>query len=335
MLWLCAFLTLILCLPASHAEEAGDFVDSLIEMTSAWLDENPPEDVLAAMDIPAIENWQGFWRTVEDALQSGSLEDLAWILPEIQTALGYLASVPGGKPYADWLRQRLDYFTLAEEMVRSQEKAPDAGRKPAPRPGPRIPVAPSARPPRAPPPVSQAAPARIETIWVRKLSRRPPPPEADMLVPSLKEVFAAEGVPPEWVWMAEVESSLNPEARSPAGAVGLFQFMPETANRFGLKTRTVDERKIPHKSARAAAQYLRFLYRQFGSWPLTLAAYNAGEGTVSRAVRKEGSASYERIASALPVETQMYVPKVLATVALREGVNPRTLPAPFDVRRLD
>ena len=87
--------------------------------------------------------------------------------------------------------------------------------------------------------------------------------------------------------MAEVESSLNPAARSPVGALGLFQLMPATARRFGLHTGFFDERKNPEKSARAAAQYLKFLYHTMGSWPLALAAYNAGEGRVGKLVKRK------------------------------------------------
>jgi membrane-bound lytic murein transglycosylase D len=148
------------------------------------------------------------------------------------------------------------------------------------------------------------------------------------MIPALKQAFVEEGVPPEWVWLAEVESSLNPRARSPSGAVGLFQFMPGTARRFGLQTGFPDERMYPTKSARAAAQYLKVLHRQFGSWPLAIAAYNAGEGCVGRTLKKNGGGNFDEVADDLPLQTQMYVPKVMATVALREGVNPASLPPP-------
>ncbi|MEI7435670.1 MAG: lytic transglycosylase domain-containing protein, partial [bacterium] len=120
----------------------------------------------------------------------------------------------------------------------------------------------------------------------------------------------------------------NPDACSPSGATGLFQFMPATARRFGLRIWPFDERRNPLKSARAAAQYLKVLHRQFGSWPLCLAAYNAGEGAVGRLLKGAGKRSFEAIADQLPIETQMYVPKVLAVVALRENVDALRLPGP-------
>jgi hypothetical protein len=101
--------------------------------------------------------------------------------------------------------------------------------------------------------------------------------------------------------VAQVESGGNPQALSPKGARGLMQFMPETARRYGLRVdRQVDERLDPVKSQIAAARYLSDLYARFGDWRLALAAYNAGEGRVERALKL------------LPVETQHFVTKVTA-----------------------
>ena len=85
---------------------------------------------------------------------------------------------------------------------------------------------------------------------------------------------------------------------------------------------------IPEKSARAAARYLRTLYARFGSWPLALAAYNAGEGTVGRLLTARGASDFAGVAPALPTETRMYVPKVLALVDLRTGTAPGQLRPP-------
>ncbi len=118
-----------------------------------------------------------------------------------------------------------------------------------------------------------------------------------------------------------MESSINLKARSPVGAYGPFQFMPATAERFGLRVGFLDERDDPRKSAEAAASYLSILHQQFDSWPLALAAYNAGEGRVGRAMKVSGATTFEQVSPHLPTETRMYVPKVLATIAARESID--------------
>ena len=147
-------------------------------------------------------------------------------------------------------------------------------------------------------------------------------------MPILRAAFAAEGVPPEIAWVAEAESGLNPSARSPSGASGLFQLKADTARGLGLSTFLPDERYDPEKSARAAAQRLRELRERFGSWPLAFAAYNAGEGRVGRALAASRAHDFAGIAAALPGATRMYVPEVCALVAVRTGVPPERLPAP-------
>jgi membrane-bound lytic murein transglycosylase D len=127
------------------------------------------------------------------------------------------------------------------------------------------------------------------------------------------------------VWLAETESSFNPSARSPAGARGLYQLMPDTARDLGLSLRPHDQRLDPVQNARSAAQYLSEMYAEFRDWPLALAAYNAGRGRISRLLEQQGAKTFAQIAPRLPVETQLYVPRVLATLTVREGVTPAAL----------
>ncbi len=164
-----------------------------------------------------------------------------------------------------------------------------------------------------PRPVGFGEPERSQAVVTRYAG-------ADMaaMIPRLKKIFMQEGVPQQWVWVAEVESALNTQAVSSAGAAGLFQLMPGTARRFGLRTAPVDERMAPEKSAGAAAQYLKCLYREFGCWSLALAAYNAGEGRVKEIMKKRNARTFNEIERYLPSETRSYVPKVMAIVALRE-----------------
>ena len=95
--------------------------------------------------------------------------------------------------------------------------------------------------------------------------------------------------------------------------------MPQTARNENLSTWPWDERLQPEKSARAAARYLRGLHEHYGDWDLALAAYNAGQGRVDKILKQRKAHSFEAITRYLPVETQMYVPKVEATVRKREG----------------
>jgi membrane-bound lytic murein transglycosylase D len=165
-------------------------------------------------------------------------------------------------------------------------------------------------------------------LWLERMRARPTPERAEELMPVLRDAFRAEGVPGEIAWLAEAESTLNPAARSPSGAKGLFQLMPDTAKNLGLSTFLPDERADTEKSAHAAAKYLKTLHDKFGDWPLTFAAYNAGEGRVRRLLEKRSTSTFAGIASALPSETRMYVPKVCATIAVRAGVPPEKLAAP-------
>jgi len=165
-------------------------------------------------------------------------------------------------------------------------------------------------------------------IWVKKVAPRPWPKAAVELVPELRAIFAGEGVPKELVWLAEVESSFDARAESPVGALGLFQLMPATARQYGLSLWPFDERKQVEPAGRAAAQHLRRLYGQFHDWQLVVAAYNCGEGRVQKVMARLKEKTYAGIATALPAETQMYVPKVAATIFKRENIRLEKLPAP-------
>ena len=137
----------------------------------------------------------------------------------------------------------------------------------------------------------------------------------------------AKGMPRELIYLALIESNFNPTAKSPVKAVGLWQFMSATARQFGLSVgRKVDERKDPAKATDAALAYLDQLHDRFGSWYLAAAAYNSGQGTVSRALRAAtgkttgSDADFFRILPRLPKETQDYVPKLIASA--RVGSDP-------------
>lgn len=289
--------------------------DELFELGKQLFDQLAPPEVKEQYEFPSKERWDEFALRLQKALASDSLEELAVYAPEGRAALPALRLIPGCEDYAEWLEQRLDEMEGAKQAL---TLAPTPVPTPAPTP------APKQKSP--PPPKAPALP--YYDLWVARVKDRPLPARAAELMPRLRAAFVAEGVPAELAWLAEAESTLNPTARSPGGAKGLFQFMPETAQSLGLDTFLPDERTDPEKSAHAAARYLKTLHGKFGSWPLALAAYNAGEGRVRRALTSRGAKDFAGVASALPAETRMYVPKVCALVALRAGVAPDKIPPP-------
>ncbi len=138
--------------------------------------------------------------------------------------------------------------------------------------------------------------------------------------PMFEEVFDAYDIPLEMKYLAVVESALNPKAKSPVGATGIWQFMYGTGKMFDLEVSSyVDERMDPIKSTDAAAKYLSKLYDVFNDWDLALAAYNSGPGNVNKAIRRSGGkTNYWEIRPFLPRETAGYVPSFHAVMYLYE-----------------
>jgi len=159
----------------------------------------------------------------------------------------------------------------------------------------------------------QDEPDEHVTRWLRRVQ---------VYGPMIDHILAEEDVPRDLKYLAMAESGLNPRARSWAGAVGMWQFMPSTGRRYGLSINPwVDERRDPEKATRAAARHLRDLYEQFGDWHLAMAGFNCGAGCVRRALRRTDAEdpTYWDAYDYLPRETRGYVPMFIAAAHVVEN----------------
>jgi membrane-bound lytic murein transglycosylase D len=152
---------------------------------------------------------------------------------------------------------------------------------------------------------------QLLTFWLRRSGR---------YRDSIRRALRRKSLPEDLAWLAMIESGFDPGARSPAGAVGLWQFMPETGKLYGLGIdRWVDQRLSAQASTDAAVEFLSDLVRRFGSWELAVASYNMGYAGMMSLVRKYNTNDYwtlARLEGALPWETTLYVPKLIAAAIL-------------------
>lgn len=264
------------------------------------LDTNVVNAVLQNVDRQKVE---AFLNHYQNYLNGDYVLDVAQLKDAADAILPVLEANEDTRPYAAWLKARMDYFEVATELKAAAPtpRATPGTNQPAQLPNPPY--------------------AAEQEIWITKVATQPLPKAAAQIVPKLKTVFAEEHVPTALVWLAEVESDFDPTARSPAGALGLFQLMPATAKDLGLSLWPFDQRKQVVPSAQAAATYLRQLHQRFHDWPLAVAAYNCGQGRVQKLLRRYQTDQYATISPHLPAETQMYVPKVEATILKRAGVR--------------
>jgi len=296
---------LALALGITMAEAADDqtiSLDDVVRSAQQWANENIDPQALHSLTRANQDKVNQFFNEIRKQLRGEYVVDLAPLKDAARNILPILDSSEDTVPYAAWLRSELDYLDVADHfLLIIPAPKPKSGSKPLP--------------------IANPSAEQERKTWTQELSQRPWPAAARQYVPRLKPIFTSENVPPELVWVAEVESSFDPRARSLQGATGLFQLMPETARRYGISPHLPDQRADPEHSARVAARYLHFLHSHFGSWPLALAAYNSGEGTVDKLLERYKTRSFDRIATHLPAETQMFVPRVEATVNKREGLK--------------
>jgi len=283
----------------------------VIQQGADWLKDNLDDRITS--QVPELDRQKLDQLLTQIQAQMGGdyVIDLAQAKATANSVLPLLEASAGLRPYAVWLKTRLDYFDIADELRLAM---------PPPQP---------AEPGNPPVQRTNPSPQAQRMAWTRKLRTRPAAPGTPSMAEQLRPIFTAEHVPGELVWLAEVESSFNPQARSPAGAVGLYQLMPVTARSEGLQLSPNDERLDPTKNARAAAALLHSLHEKFPDWRLTLAAYNAGQGRVQGLLGEGHKRGYDQIASRLPAETQLYVPKVEATIKGRTGFSLAELKSPL------
>jgi len=136
-----------------------------------------------------------------------------------------------------------------------------------------------------------------------------------------RRIFAEEGVPLDITWLGQVESAWKVKAVSWASASGLWQFIPSTGRRYGLRQNAyIDERNSIEQSTRASARYLKELAKRYnGNWELAMAAYNTGEGNIDRAISRAGSANFWMIYPYIAQETRNYVPNILAVILIAKN----------------
>ena len=290
----------LLAVHASAQTPATAEFDALARELEVWARDNLDESVLHILSQIDRDRVRELFTELNKSLGNDNVYDLAPLKEAASYLQPLLEQFEETRPYASWLKTHLDYLDVADELKRREPSRLN--------------------------PTSESQRA----AWDKQLQKRPPPARAAKYVSRLKPLFVAQGAPAALVWMAEVESSFDPAARSPAGAVGMFQLMPATARSLGITISPTDERLDSDKSARAAAKYVRYLYGRFKDWRLALAAYNCGETRVQNLLSRHKTHSFAAIATRLPAETQMYIPKLEATLYKREGISLAALRLPKD-----
>ncbi len=140
----------------------------------------------------------------------------------------------------------------------------------------------------------------------------------------VQDELRSRDLPEDLIWVAMIESGFDATAKSPVGAMGLWQFMPTTGAVYGLRqNKFVDQRRNPKLATQAAAHHLRDLYLRFGQWDLALAAYNMGYEQLLDRIDRVGTTDFNELvrAGVMPSETSKYVPKIVAAAIVANNLE--------------
>ena len=189
---------------------AGAQVQDLLGLGQQWMDDNLDPAALRALRSGDPAQLDKVLAGLLKGFQGDYVLDLAAMQDVARLALPLLERDPRTRSYAPWLKSRLDYFQVADQLRTSL---------PPPR---AVPGQPAVR-------LANPTPNQERQAWQKQVAQQPAPKGAAAWVPKLKPVVRDAGAPPELVWLAEIESSFDPAARSPAGAAGMYQLMGPTA----------------------------------------------------------------------------------------------------------
>ncbi len=157
-------------------------------------------------------------------------------------------------------------------------------------------------------------------------------------MPMFEDLLVKDGLSHLFVYLSMTESGFQANAKSPAKAAGLWQFMSATAQRYGLKVnKNIDERYDPLASTNAAMKYIQALYKQFGKWYLVMMSYNCGEGRVARAIKRAGTDDFATLMDSklhyIPPETRTYLKKIILLSMMGEHIVKADTPETKEIKR--
>jgi membrane-bound lytic murein transglycosylase D len=302
----------------------------LTEETIAALP-SPMNGYEASFDDPVLAEAQVLLQKAKDQVEKGLIHETADLLQRIHSLLA--ADGVDETPESRHRRNQLldEVASLLDELAAIRAMSAIPAEPEAPLVSPEdvtvLERATPALPPTKQPEITSDIPIEINAevqAYIELFTTKKREQIAEALersgryLPLMRQIFIEKALPEDLVNLAYIESAFKLYAYSRARAVGIWQFMKGTAHKYGLKVDWwVDERRDPVKATAAAADYLADLYAMFQSWPLAIAAYNAGEGKVLRAIQRQRTKDFWKLK--LPRETKFYVPAFMAMTIIAKN----------------